>query len=37
MRSTMLARDMVSGLLKRVRPTYAPQVRVLAERIDLLT
>lgn len=31
-----LARDLVQGLLKRARPTYAPQVRALAERIDLL-
>jgi hypothetical protein len=27
----------VHGLLKRARPTYAPQVRALAERIELLT
>jgi hypothetical protein len=26
----------VQGLLKRARPTYAPQVRALAERIGLL-
>jgi hypothetical protein len=37
MRYNTLARDLVSGLLKRARPTYAPQVRALAERIGLLT
>lgn len=37
MRYNTLARDLVHGLLKRARPTYAPQVRALAERIDLLT
>lgn len=37
MRYNPLARDLVQGLLKRARPTYAPQVRALAERIDLLT
>jgi transcriptional regulator with XRE-family HTH domain len=37
MRYNTLARDLVSGLLKRARPTYAPQVRALAARIDLLT
>lgn len=37
MRYNTLARDLVQGLLKRARPTYAPQVRALAERIDLLT
>lgn len=36
MRYNMLARDLVHGLLKRARPTYAPQVRELARRIDLL-
>jgi hypothetical protein len=36
MRYNTLARDLVHGLLKRARPTYAPQVRALAERIDLL-
>ena len=37
LRYNSLARDLVHGLLKRARPTYAPQVRALAERIDLLT
>jgi DNA-binding XRE family transcriptional regulator len=37
MRYNTLARDLVHGLLKRARPTYAPQVRDLARRIDLLT
>jgi DNA-binding XRE family transcriptional regulator len=37
MRYNTLARDLVQGLLKRARPTYAPQVRALAQRIDLLT
>lgn len=32
----ILGRDLVRGLLKRARPTYAPQVRNLAERIALL-
>jgi hypothetical protein len=36
LRYNSLARDLVHGLLKRARPTYAPQVRALAERIDLL-
>ena len=36
MRYNTLARDLVHGLLKRARPTYAPQVRALARRIDLL-
>jgi transcriptional regulator with XRE-family HTH domain len=36
MRYNSLARDLVHGLLKRARPTYAPQVRALARRIDLL-
>jgi hypothetical protein len=36
MRYNTLARDLVHGLLKRARPTYAPQVRQLARRIDLL-
>lgn len=36
MRYNQLARDLVHGLLKRARPTYAPQVRALAERINLL-
>jgi transcriptional regulator with XRE-family HTH domain len=35
MRYNTLARDLVQGLLKRARPTYAPQVRALAERIEL--
>jgi len=37
MRYNNLARELVQGLLKRARPTYAPQVRSLAERIGLLT
>jgi transcriptional regulator with XRE-family HTH domain len=37
MRYNSLARDLVHGLLKRARPTYAPQVRQLARRIDLLS
>jgi transcriptional regulator with XRE-family HTH domain len=36
MRYNSLARELVQGLLKRARPTYAPQVRALAERIGLL-
>jgi hypothetical protein len=36
MRYNTLARELVQGLLKRARPTYAPQVRALAERIGLL-
>ena len=36
MRYNNLARELVQGLLKRARPTYAPQVRALAERIGLL-
>jgi transcriptional regulator with XRE-family HTH domain len=36
MRYNTLARDLVQGLLKRARPTYASQVRALAQRIDLL-
>jgi hypothetical protein len=36
LRYNTLARDLVQGLLKRARPTYAPQVRALAQRIDLL-
>ncbi|MFD8559655.1 helix-turn-helix domain-containing protein [Streptosporangium canum] len=31
----VLARDLARGLLKRARPTYAPQVRAMAERIGL--
>jgi DNA-binding XRE family transcriptional regulator len=36
LRYNPLARELIQGLLKRARPTYAPQVRALAERIDLL-
>jgi len=36
MRYNQLARELVQGLLKRARPTYAPQVRALADRIGLL-
>jgi hypothetical protein len=37
MRYNTVARDLVQGLLKRARPTYASQVRALAERISLLS
>lgn len=37
MRYNSLARDLVQGLLKRARPTYAPQVNALAKRIGLLS
>lgn len=37
MRYNVLARDLVRGLVKRARPTYAPQVRALAQRIGLLS
>ncbi len=37
MRYNALARDLVQGLLKRAWPTYASQVRALAERISLLS
>jgi transcriptional regulator with XRE-family HTH domain len=37
MRYNTLARDLVHGLIKRARPTYALQVRDLARRIDLLS
>lgn len=37
MRYNSLARDLVHGLLRRARPTYAAQVRALAGRIGLLT
>lgn len=36
MRYNVMARELVQGLLKRARPTYAPQVRALAERVSLL-
>lgn len=36
MRYNPLARDLVRGLLRRARPTYAPQVKALAERTGLL-
>jgi transcriptional regulator with XRE-family HTH domain len=36
LRYNLLARDLVRGLLKRARPSLAPQVRALAKRIDLL-
>jgi transcriptional regulator with XRE-family HTH domain len=35
MRYNPMARDLVRGLLKRARPTLAPQVRALASRIGL--
>ena len=37
MRYNVMARELVQGLLKRARPTYAPQVRALAERVDRCT
>jgi DNA-binding XRE family transcriptional regulator len=37
MRYNILARDLVRGLLKRARPSLAPQVRSLAKRIGLVT
>lgn len=36
MRYNLLARDLVRGLVRRARPTYAPQVRALARRIGLV-
>lgn len=36
LRYNLLARDLVRGLLKRARPTFAPQVRALAKRIGLV-
>ncbi len=36
LRYNPLARDLVHGLLKRARPTYAPQVRGFADRLGLL-
>jgi transcriptional regulator with XRE-family HTH domain len=35
MRHNVLARDLVRGLLRRARPSLAPQIRELAERIEL--
>jgi hypothetical protein len=35
MRYNMLARDLVRGLVRQARPTYATQVRGLAQRIGL--
>lgn len=37
MRYNIMARELIQGLLKRARSTYAPQVRALAERVGLLT
>ncbi|MDN3351804.1 helix-turn-helix transcriptional regulator [Actinomadura sp. DC4] len=37
MRYNLLARDLVRGLLRRARPSLAPQVRALAKRIGLVT
>jgi transcriptional regulator with XRE-family HTH domain len=37
MRYNSMARELMQGLLKRARPTYAPQVRALADRIGLLS
>jgi transcriptional regulator with XRE-family HTH domain len=36
MRYNVLARDLVRGLVKRARPSYAAEARALAERIGLL-
>ncbi|WP_436761164.1 helix-turn-helix domain-containing protein [Streptosporangium sp. V21-05] len=36
LRYNVLARDLIRGLLKRARPTYAPQVQALAQRVGLL-
>jgi transcriptional regulator with XRE-family HTH domain len=36
LRYNSVARQLVHGLLRRARPTYAPQVRALAERIGIL-
>ncbi|WP_242908738.1 helix-turn-helix domain-containing protein [Actinomadura terrae] len=36
LRYNLLARDLVRGLLKRVRPSMAPQVRALAKRIGVV-
>lgn len=36
LRYNVLARDLVRGLLKRARPSMAPQVRALAKRIGLV-
>lgn len=36
LRYNTLARDLVRGLLKRARPTMAPQARALAQRIGLV-
>jgi hypothetical protein len=36
MRYNILARDLVRGLLKRARPSMAPQVRALAKRIGIV-
>ena len=36
LRYNPLARDLVRGLLRRARPSLAPQVRALATRIDLV-
>jgi len=36
MRYNNLARELVQGLLRRARPTYAPQVRALAARTGIL-
>lgn len=36
MRYNLLARDLVRGLLKRARPSMAPQVRALVDRIGLV-
>jgi hypothetical protein len=37
LRYSLLARDLVHGLLRRARPSLAPKVRDLAERIELVS
>lgn len=37
LRHNATARGLVSGLLKRARPTYAPQAHMLARRIELVS
>jgi transcriptional regulator with XRE-family HTH domain len=37
MRYNLLARDLVRGLMRRARPSLAPQVRALSKRIGLVT
>ncbi len=37
LRYNLLSRDMVRGLLRRARPSLAPKVRDLAQRIELVS